>query len=260
MKTGIQSQGLRWRILLEGLLLAGGLGAASAQISQPAITSVRQEGTNIVVTTSVPSGLRRVTLECRERLGAGSWEPRAVSRSDGTGGVITFRVPRSGQTEMMRVRGDAAEPLPPSFYAGTNSFLGQPGSSGGPTGILDATPGGAGPGAAAPPDPSREVVESDIWKVRGQTVYFFDQYRGLQIIDISDPDAAVLRGTLDLPAAGEDMYLLGSNSVVLLARNGCYYGTDQSQVVIVRDCGGTPAVVACLPLPGVFQYGWLVGT
>src|SRR5437773_8523889 len=92
MKQGIQFQGLRWRILLPGLLLAGGLGAASAQTSQPAITSVRQDGTNIIVTTSVPSGLRRVTLESRERLRAGSWEPRAGSRLDGTGGVITVRV------------------------------------------------------------------------------------------------------------------------------------------------------------------------
>ena len=36
---------------------------------------------------------------------------------------------------------------------------------------------------------------------------------------------------LDLPAAGEQMYLLGSDCVVLLAAKGCAFGTDASQVL-----------------------------
>src|SRR5262245_42306977 len=246
MKTGryrIQC----WRGLLPALVVLTATGSVTAQPSQPTITSIRQEGTNVVVTTTVPSGLCRVTLEGRQRLGPGTWEPRAVARLDGNSGTITFRLSPSRQTELMRVRGDATEPLPAAFYSGTNSFLGQPGSSGGPDGFarLDGGPGVGGvPGDAAPPDPSREVVESDIWKIREQTLYFFNQYRGLQIIDIADPDRASVRGTLDLPAAGEQMYLLGSNYVVLLARNGCYFGTEQSQVLIVRDDNGTPAVAA----------------
>lgn len=231
---------------------------AFSQTTSPTISSVRLDGTNISAIVRVPSGVRKVTLECRDRFGAGSWEPRAVSRLDGAGGTLTFTLPRSRPFEVMRVRGDETEPLPASFFSGTNQFYN--GTAGGPgrgPGVMDAV----GPGATPPggnQSPSREVVESDIWKIRGQTLYFFNQFRGLQVIDITNPDAAVVRGTLDLPAAGEDLYLLGPNHVVLLARNGC--SSDESQVVIAADNAGTPSVVARLPVKGYIVESRLVGT
>src|SRR2546422_7888235 len=141
-----------------------------AQQAQPRITAIRQERTNIVVEVQIPAGIRRLTLECRERLGPGAWEPRAVARLDGTGGPVTFRLPSTRQLEVMRVRADANEPLPAAFYAGTNSFY-EPA-----TGPVDTRSGVAGPldATTTPPasDASRAVVESDIWKIRGQTLYF----------------------------------------------------------------------------------------
>jgi len=231
-----------------------------AQTAPPAITSIRQERTNIVVSARVPSGVRRVTLESRARIGDGAWEPRAVTRLDGAGGTVTFSLPCSRQLELLRVRGDDSEPLPASFYAGTNKFLGEPSSGGpnSPTAFLDAR---AGPGAGSPTEPSRDVVESDIWKIRDRTLYFFNQYRGLQIIDITNPDSAAVRGTLPLPASGEQMYLLGSRHVVLLARNGCYYSNGQeSQVLIVADNSGIPEVVARLSVAGYVVESRMVGS
>jgi hypothetical protein len=229
---------------------------ALAQSALPMIADVHIEGTNVVVTADVPAGIRLVTLECRERLG-GAWAPRAVARIGGTGGQVTFRLARSRQIELMRVRADASEPLPASFYAGVSSFAEQPSSPGGsigPGGIVDFR---AAPNPPAPP-PTREVVESDIWRIRSQTLYFFNQLRGLQVIDISNPDAATVRGTLDLAAAGEDLYLLGANHVVLLTRNGCNY--NQSQVLVVTDAGGKPEVAARLPVEGSILESRLVGT
>lgn len=228
-----------------------------AQLTAPTITDVRLEATNVVVTAQVPAGIRRVTLECRERFGGSAWEPRVVIRTDGSGGQVTFRLVRSRQIELMRLRADASEPLPATFYDGASSFAEQPSSSG--TGI------GPNPwveGAVATPNSPnqttpREVVESDIWRIRGQTLYFFNQLRGLQVIDISHPDAATVSGALDLAAAGEDLYLLGDTHVVLLARNGCNY--NQSQVLIVNDTDGKPDVVARLPVDGSIQESRLVG-
>jgi hypothetical protein len=227
-----------------------------AQLESPTITAVRIEDTNVVVTAQIPAGIRRVTLECRERFGRGTWEPRAVARIDGAGGSVTFRLARSRQIELMRVRADASEPLPASFYEGVSSFAEQPSGTGvGPERWLDAN-------IATPNSPNqtatREVVESDIWRIRGQTLYFFNQLRGLQVIDISNPDAATVRGTLDLAAAGEDLYLLGEHHVVLLARNGCNY--NESQILIVNDTGGKPEVAARLPVDGYIQESRLVGT
>ena len=244
-----------WRL---PLLLLGAVCVVpvQAQLVSPTITAVRIEGTNVVVTAQIPAGTRRVTLEGRERFGRGAWEPRAVERTDGSGGPVTFRLARSRQIELMRVRADASEPLPASFYEGASSFAEQPSSPGSEIwmrGNLDvATPNS--PDQTA----TREVVESDIWRIRGQTLYFFNQLRGLQVIDISNPDAATVRGTLDLAAAGEDLYLLGDHHVVLLARNGCNY--NESQILIVNDTGGKPDIAAHLPVDGYIQESRLVGT
>src|SRR5207249_2696104 len=100
-------------------------------------------------------------------------EPRAVARSDGSGGTTSLRVRCSREVELLRLRGDANEPLPASFYTGTNAFLGEAATSSGPGGspLADSRTGAPGaPGAAPPSEPSRDVVESDIWKIRGQTL------------------------------------------------------------------------------------------
>jgi len=126
------------------LFLSSHFVSASPEDS-PAITSVRLEGTNVVVTAQVPPGIQRVTLECRGRLGAGSWEPRALTRLNGSGGEVTFRVPRAPTLEVLRVRADNQEPLPAAFYTGTNLFAGQPVSSGNLSAVFDV-----GPTALAP--------------------------------------------------------------------------------------------------------------
>jgi hypothetical protein len=231
-----------------------------AQQTQPRITSIRQERTNIVVEVQAPAGIRRVTLECRERLGPGAWQPRAVTRLDGSGGSVTFRIARSLETELMRVRGDATDPLPSSFYSGTTTYVGAQGNSSGP--VPGAFDGRTGPATGAPTEPSRDVVESDIWKIRDNTLYFFNQYRGLQLIDITHPDAPALQGIYSLPAAGEQMYLLGTEHVVLLARNGCYYTYtgDESQALILLDNHDTPEVTARLGVSGYIRESRMVGT
>src|SRR5438093_5319216 len=261
MKTIVLSFRSCWWLLAFGLLLPVGNSVSASPEDQPVITSIRLERTNVVVAVQVPAGIRRVTLECRSRLGAGSWEPRTVTRLDGSGGPVTFRIPKAAGLEVLRVRADDREPLPGSFYSGTNSFAGQPVGSGGLPGVF-AGPGdarGADPAAGAP---SRDVVESDIWKVSGDTLYFFNQYRGLQVVDISAPDAATVKGVLPLPAAGEQMYLLDTNHVVLLARDGCgWWGGDAESRVLIVDVGGaTPKVVASLPVRGSIQESRLVGT
>jgi hypothetical protein len=240
--------------------------ALSATLEQPTILSIRLEGNEVVVEVQVPAGLTKVTLESRAQLGAGNWAPSAVKRLDGAGGKLIFRLPRSANLELLRVRADVKEALPSFFYQGTNDFLGAPGSSSAPPPSLNETAGGArdvtAPGAAESKS-SREVVESDIWKLSGERLYFFNQYRGLQVIDVSKPAAPVVLGTLNLPAAGEQMYLLENNYVVLLARDNCYwwgsYGTE-SQVLVVNVADGTPKVAASLAVPGYIQESRMVGT
>jgi hypothetical protein len=228
--------------------------------SSPRITSIQLEDGQLLVTVSVPSGLRKVTIESRPRLGPGGWEPRRVARLSGEGEDVLFRLPVAETLEVLRVRAEESEVLPASFYLGDDDFEAQPAGSGG---WLDAMPvgppredGGQDGGAG------REVVESDIWKLRGDTLYFFNQYRGLQIMDVSQPDEPRVTGSLPMPAAGEQMYLLESGELVLLTRDNCWWrtGSPESRVLIVVPGGDTPRVVAELPITGWIQESRLVGS
>lgn len=229
-----------------------------------AITHVRVESAEVVVTVAVPPGVRKVTLESRTRLGAGTWVPRAVQRLEGLKAeTVTFRLPKSAAIELLRVRGDEDEPLPAEFYDGQKTFNGQVSQSAGDVAALVYTDLGTrenvptvGGGTE-----TREVVESDIWKIKGNTLYFFNQYRGLQVIDISAPDTPKLTGTLSLPAAGEQMYLLDDQNVVLLARD-CSVGGNNSQsaAIVVRIESGVPAVLTRIPIEGSIAESRLVGS
>ncbi|MHC1768602.1 MAG: beta-propeller domain-containing protein [Verrucomicrobiia bacterium] len=235
----------------------------ASPVTEPAITSIRFDGKDVVVTAHVPAGLTKVTLQSCRQLGTGAWEPRAVARLDGEGGEVTFRIPSSPEAEILRVRADDSEPLPTLFYQGINEFPGVPvQQSNYPPGAYyrngDALDGGPVP---AEGDGQRTVVESDIWKVEGDTLYFFNQFRGLQVIDVAIPDAPVVRGTLSLPASGEQMYVLGKDQVVLLARQGCGWSpSSSSRVLIVDAAGATPSIIAELPLDGETKESRLVGT
>jgi len=67
---------------------------------------------------------------------------------------------------------------------------------------------------AAPAAASPAPVEADIWQVDGDTVYYFNQLRGLQVLDLKNPADPRLLASLRLAAVGQDLYLLaGSGSV-----------------------------------------------
>ncbi|MBI5384009.1 MAG: beta-propeller domain-containing protein [Verrucomicrobia bacterium] len=261
------------------MLAAVGTGAQTSspetgEAARPVITAIRLVGTNLIVTAQVPAGLRTITLDGRARLGAGAWEPRAVQRVAGAGGEVTFTVPSTAEMELLRVRAVEQDPLPESFYRGAKSFAGAQlqeedrGSANlGTDGLVALSVyGGMVPGSIVSPDvsasASRAVVESDIWKLDGSTIYYFNHYRGLQVIDVTDPDAPAVRGVFPLPALGEEMYLLDTRHVALLAREGCsvYFMETASDVVIVDAASVPPREVARLPVPGRISESRLVGT
>lgn len=233
--------------------------------TQPVITGVRLEGTNVVVQVQVPAGLKKVMLQGRERLGKGAWVPRAVKRiTNATGGVVEFKLPQSARLETLRVQADITEALGSQVYEGTNSFAPTAANpnTGNATGMIPSDNLGAG-GAVRDPSADRAVVESDIWKRDGDTLYFFNQYRGLQIIDVSRPDSPELRGQVPLPAAGDQMYVLDASQVILLARDNCSYSAygSESEVLLVNVTDkAAPKVTTRLGVGGYIVESRLVGT
>ena len=242
--------------------------STSLAAEMPTISSVRQDGSNVVVDVQVPAGLRVVRLESRSRLASGAWAPRAISRSDGQGGHTRFTLPNRQDIELMRVSALEADSLPASFYQGTNEFAGvvtgsgfsvlYPGSSTG--GTEDSTSPNAGSGGNTSGGTARTVAESDIWRVDGDRIYFFNALRGLQVIDIANPDQPLLRGTLALPAAGEQLYVLEDQVVVLLVQANCFFGSQQSQILLVSTKEEQPQVIGRLAVDGYLGESRMVGT
>ncbi len=238
---------------------------------RPEIVSIQFDGGEVVVTVRVPKGIKKVTLEGRPRLGSGNWTPRAIKRVDGTGGLLVFRLASSKSNELLRVRGDEKETLPAAFYKGTTEFNGQVENG---SNVAMVEDGGV-------PEPgrendltstdekgevdgggSREVVESDIWSFHKNKLYFFNHLRGLQVIDLTDKANPVIKGVLPMPASGEQMYMLGDDHVILLARDGCnWWGNSaESQAIIVNVSNDTPTVVGSVPVKGYIRESRLVGT
>jgi hypothetical protein len=234
-------------------------GAFASAPAPPRILTTRTVGNNLLVTVNVPRGWHAVVLESRAATNAGAWVPRAVLRPGLTSGKLTFTVPALLKQQSLRVRGELQEPLPQSFYQGKHSFAARKSSSWRPDQgrgeVFTVSADGslaANVTAPAAATTSRTIVESDIWQLSGDLLYYFNQLRGLQIIDLSNPDTPIVRGTLAMPAVGEQMYLLDPQHVVLLARNSC--GDDwQSQVVLVDVSGSAPQTIAVLPVEGWLQ-------
>ena len=105
------------------------------------------------------------------------------------------------------------------------------------------------------------VVESDIWKIVGKTLFFFNQYRGLQVIDLTNPVAPVLTGTLRLPANGEEFFTLNEDGslLALLGRSRESRSSDQSLIYIIKITDGVPALLTKVPVNGYVNDSRLIG-
>ncbi len=235
-------------VLLIGLLFESASFAATTVPTEPSIISVRGR----IVRISIPAGFDRVTLQQyvvpRGAVAARSqdrWRTIDTKYPRGADTVITLRIATTLPRRFLRVFGNKAEPLAGSLLTGITSFLADP---------IEATtqlpPGGIN-GAASLNDtanfsnPStnnsdttpRTVAESDIWKVDGNRLYFFNDLRGLQVFDLAKPAAPALLGTLRLPGSGEQMYLLGGTHAVLLKRSAPFF---MSNYFVVNPTRGLP--------------------
>jgi len=82
----------------------------------------------------------------------------------------------------------------------------------------------------------RLIEEADIVKKAGQYLYVLNAYRGLRIIDLSNPADIKLLGTLAVAGQPQDMYVEPPNAYVIAAKR--YSCEDQSQarsLLIVMD-------------------------
>ena len=252
---------------LASLLLGAALLFSSAAVAvtttptEPTIESIRGR----MVKIRVPAGFDRVTLQQlvvpRTTAGARAsdrWRTLATKYPRGTESVVSVRLPTLIAKRFLRVYGNKTEPLAGSLLTGIANFLPDapeaeltvnPALNKDSVSPNNLVPGNAGASDTTP----RTVAEADIWKVQGNRVYFFNELRGLQVFDLANPAAPALLGTLRLPGAGDDLYLLGNTHAVLLkqASGGfgwpVYFGggllTIGNAANLAVDAGGTRLAV-----------------
>jgi hypothetical protein len=102
-------------------------------------------------------------------------------------------------------------------------------------------PGGADGGAAAPDDRGpegmdRTVEEADLYRIVGDRLYVLNQYRGLYVFDVTDPDHPRELGRMPLVGYPVEMYVRGDRAYAILSDYFTYWYDERA----FADAGLTP--------------------
>lgn len=253
---------LRWFFLLFFLIIAPQIAMTAPVLnvnSQRLTVDVR--GTIAIV--KVPAGIRQVTLE---RIQTGTWQPLAV-RHLTTSSVtrsVQFVVPADTKVSQLRGTGYRTAKFPSRITSASRDFsrpgLGQDVST---LDTLAPVADGAAPEPAPVGDGDKTtVVESDIWKIVGSQLFFFNQYRGLQVFDLTNPAAPRRTGTVRLAASGEQFYVLDAagTQLALLGRSNAADRAGAATIFVLKVTAGVPSVVTEVPLAGTVSDSRLIGT
>jgi uncharacterized secreted protein with C-terminal beta-propeller domain len=117
---------------------------------------------------------------------------------------------------------------------------------------------------ASPTSTSASVEESDIWKADGSTVYFFNQLRGLQVLDLSDPANPTLMASYRLPSKGQEMYIVRGNgevryAILLTSEYDRITSNNQTGIQVIKIDGSSAKLVSSLNVTGWLADSRLVG-
>ena len=135
-----------------------------------------------------------------------------------------------------------------------------------------ADPGAGEPNAPAPeavPDPSREIVEADVYKLEGDLLYVLNRWRGLVIIDVSDMQDLRVVGRLPFQAMPVEMYVREGRAYIVMSDYFEYWQYDPeadphgfhgSQVLIADvSVPARPVALGHLPVEGEVTDTRMVG-
>jgi hypothetical protein len=111
----------------------------------------------------------------------------------------------------------------------------------------------------APSAPAAPAEEADIWKIAGGRLFFFNQFRGLQVFDLSNPAEPARLGGLRLPARGDQLYILDQAATTAALVGQPVRNGSASVLYIARLKRNAPELVAELSLPGWIVDSRLIG-
>ena len=126
--------------------------------------------------------------------------------------------------------------------------------------LLRTMDGGVAESDTSTDNESSNVQESDLWRIIGDRLYYFNQMRGLQVIDLSFPDNPEVTARYRLPASGEQMYVTDNGRYAfLIVRKGHQLWPYQSEVRILKIDESQITEVDRLELGGHYKESRLIG-
>jgi hypothetical protein len=176
----------------------------------------------------------------------------------------SISVPAARRSALLRITrldsktpGTVSSRFPASFRTGKTNFPGREmtNSSAGNVHLSSSSVNSVA-GKSSDSAQKSDVQESDIWKVSGNRIYFFNQLRGLQVIDTTNPADPEIVSSLRMPAVGEDMYVLSKNRALLVRRDWTNGGT--TGLVLVDPSKPHAKILAELQVPGWYVDSRLV--
>ncbi len=144
--------------------------------------------------------------------------------------------------------GSQSPKFPPAFQTGKATFSGREIANAGNGSVSLNTSSGQLLADSSSKSATPQVEESDIWKISGTKIYFFNQLRGLQVIETADAADPEIVSFLRMPAVGEDMYALPDSRAILVRRDWRNGGT--TGVVLVDASQPQAKVMAELQVDG----------
>ncbi|HOG43031.1 MAG TPA: beta-propeller domain-containing protein [bacterium] len=123
--------------------------------------------------------------------------------------------------------------------------------------------------SGAEDDAEREIVESDIYKVEGTTIWVVNRYKGLIAIDMKDPKALKVVGKAPFEGIPGEMYLQEGRAYILVTglngkdlddKEGYWGGRSMSKVIVVNtEKPSAPKVIGSYELDGTIVDSRQVG-
>jgi hypothetical protein len=231
-----------------------------------------------LISVTVPEGYSNVSVEVFQK--ESGW--KSIAAAEAKTGVMQFKLPTYSKNARWRAVGrkwvadqqvGSRSKFPAKFYKGKKTFDAINGASGSDGQFMDRRFMDGNVVAMAPsatPDASKSSAdvsqlpeEADIWKIDGSTVYFFNQLRGLQVLDLSNPADPRLTASLRMPVLGQDLYVIreadGSRRLVLLTQSWSSDGKQSTRISLVKFNGVVPQVTHEQEIPGVLSDSRLVG-
>ncbi len=199
----------------------------------------------------VLEGVRRVRVSYLDD--EKQWQAYSMAHLAGDEGQIKLRLPDGVSLADVCVDVSFTDPFPYEIYQegrsdfvtevdGTLTSMATLANRGGDNAFAEDSIEGA----------PAEVQESDLWKWKGETLYFYNQLRGLQVFDFSDPVNPERIDSIRMPALGEDMYLHPDGEHLILLAKRWSWGESGagSEAVVVRHGENGLSITKRIPLPG----------